>query len=1430
MDKPEQRIAEMSDELTQLRREKQIQTALERVRAKGMAMHHTEELQEVILVVFQQLKQLGIQMDVSFLEVFDDDKDTNIWVANPQHSYAQLVHIPFFKNPIMQRMLDARKNNEEFFTDEYSKGVKNRFYRRCFKHSDLKQIPEIFQSEILNRRGYARSTALTKHAALAMFNLDNKPYSDEENDILTRFSSVFEQTYTRFLDLQKAEAQAREAQIEAALERVRSRTMAMHQSDELSDVVGTLYDQLALLDIADIGCNIAIFDKINTGIELWMSAFDDIVLPRGYMIKGINHPYIQKAWDSWRLQASPFHISSKGAELKEYIEFLLNETDLKSLPDDFKDGMYGLDEAQITYINFEYGQISEVNSVKPLSEEKVDILSRFAKVFEQTYTRFLDLQKAEAQAREAQIEAALERVRAASMAMHQSSELIDISQVIYQQICELGIKIEGAGFHVDYRKDDDFNIFAVDATSNYPARFHIPYLDHPAWNLLRDAKEKNLDLLTIHLTQEEKNRMWDHYVEHYNLGKLPKKLLDIRYGGAGYDASNILLKEVNLFIWNDLGVPFSDKENDIFIRFGQVLEQTYTRFLDLQKAEAQAREAQIEAALERVRSRTMGMQKSEELNEIIQVVYEQFVHLNINIEHTGFIIDYKARDDMNIWLADQHEIPSQVTIPYFDSEHWNSFNEAKEKGMDFFANNLNFEEKNKFYQKLFELIPGLTEETKEYYFSCPGLAISTVLLENVGLYIENFSGIPYSDEENNTLMRFGNVFQQTYTRFLDLQKAEERAREAEIEASMERMRSRAMAMHKSDELADVVAVIFEELKILNFDPTLCAIGIYDEDTKGADWWISVSSEGVLPRSYHMAYLDGEWFHEVYDVWKNQMPHYVFEMSGDLKKKHDKLSMEQTDMKYLPEDVKSMLRDVESFKAFYISMRHGLLEVVTEDNLTNAQIELLQRFTKVIDLTYTRVDDLQKAEAREKEAVRQASLDRIRGEIASMRHTDDLLRITPLIWKELTVLRIPFFRCGVFIMDEDKKEVQAFLANPEGEALTTLTLPFDSAETTKDLVTQWRAQKVYSHVWDQDGYLAFFESMMKQGHVSNADIIENPPEELNLQFFPFRQGMLYVGSEQPLDTDQYEMMNRMARTFQSAYNRYEDFRLIEEAKQGAEQALGELKSTQNQLIQAEKMASLGELTAGIAHEIQNPLNFVNNFSEVSRELIDEIKEEKAKSKEHGDEELIMEILGDIEQNLEKINHHGERASSIVKGMLSHSRASSGERTMTDINALCDEYLRLAYHGLRAKDKSFNASYETDFDENLPKIEVASQDIGRVILNLINNAFYAVNEKKAKMDDQYEPKVSVATKRADSPPVGGAGGKGGHIQITVKDNGNGIPKESIDKIFQPFFTTKPTGKGTGLGLSLSYDIVKAQGGELKVVSTEGRGSEFTVKLPA
>jgi signal transduction histidine kinase len=287
--------------------------------------------------------------------------------------------------------------------------------------------------------------------------------------------------------------------------------------------------------------------------------------------------------------------------------------------------------------------------------------------------------------------------------------------------------------------------------------------------------------------------------------------------------------------------------------------------------------------------------------------------------------------------------------------------------------------------------------------------------------------------------------------------------------------------------------------------------------------------------------------------------------------------------------------------------------------------------------------------------------------------------------------------------------------------------------------------------------------------------------------------------------------------------YRNIRQKQKANLVLQKTLSDLQSTQAQLVQSEKMASLGELTAGIAHEIQNPLNFVNNFAEVNVELIDELETEANK----GNLEEVKLLAKDIKENETKINHHGKRADAIVKSMLQHSRKTSGQKELTDINALCDEYLRLSYHGLRAKDKSFNADFESKFDTTLAPINVVPQDIGRVILNLINNAFYAVNERQKKEQDSgYKPQVTLTTSK-----------QGDQVVIEVADNGTGMTEQVKEKIFQPFFTTKPTGEGTGLGLSLSYDIVKAHGGVLHVETIpvragtggENAGTNITINIP-
>jgi signal transduction histidine kinase len=633
--------------------------------------------------------------------------------------------------------------------------------------------------------------------------------------------------------------------------------------------------------------------------------------------------------------------------------------------------------------------------------------------------------------------------------------------------------------------------------------------------------------------------------------------------------------------------------------------------------------------------------------------------------------------------------------------------------------------------------------------------------------------------------------------------------EAQIEAALERVRGKAMGMRSSEDLAATIAIFYRELESFSITPRRCGVGLLDKEKRVAelstmnttDKGDSIEIIGKILMQGHPV-LEG-----VFDNWILQQEYHPVLRGNDIKQYYQLLRPQISFPEY-PNDAVQY--------GYFFFFPEGGVYAWTENELAEDELRIYRKFTSVLGLTYKRSKDLKNAEMRTKEAVKQATLDRVRAEIASMRTKQDLDRITPLIWSELTILGISFTRCGVFIMDDAQQLIHTFLSTPDGKAIAAFHLPYSTPGNISKVLSHWVNKENYVDHWDETTFTEFADTLVAQGAlISSEQYLQTIPQGgLYLHFLPFLQGMLYVGNATQLPHEEIKLIQSVAQAFSTAYARYEDFNKLEAAKQQVDKTLVDLKQTQQQLVQSEKMASLGELTAGIAHEIQNPLNFVNNFSEVSNELLDEMKEEIEK----GNVEDAKAIALDVKQNLEKILHHGKRADGIVKGMLQHSRSSGGVKEPTDINILADEYLRLAYHGLRAKDKSFNASMKTEFDESLEKVNIIPQDIGRVILNLITNAFYVVTERKKQEGDGYEPLVSVLTKKEN-----------GSVRIIVKDNGNGIPQKVLDKIFQPFFTTKPTGQGTGLGLSLSYDIVKAHGGELKVETKEGEGSEFTITVP-
>lgn len=1040
--------------------------------------------------------------------------------------------------------------------------------------------------------------------------------------------------------------QARELEIESCLERVRAVAMGMSKREDMLEVCKVICQQLRSLNVKEIR-NVQtaiIYESKGTYLNYEYYAKHDKLL-----ITEVNYQLHDEhsAFVSQMLKGAGelYTHSFAGKELKDWYEYQ------KSTPQ-FAD-TYLEDAPSLNYYMFSLGVVVlGISTYVPLAEDEINLFKRFRNVFDLAYQRYADIEQAEARARDSQIEAALEKVRSRSLAMHKSDELREVVNVVFQKLQELdfGMK-EGAAIIIIFPSDNQYHIqWITDPTQSYATSFKVPYNEYSISTDLLNAKKSKTDFYSRIYAFEEKNSHFNFLFKFSDYKLLPAEIKKTILESRDFGVSVALAENSAILIPSTVGRLLSKNEKEILQRFIRVFEQSYTRFLDLQKAEANTREAQIEAALERVRSRSLAMHKSDELSAIAKTMFEQLRRLGLELEDGLMIMLFRegSHDQLHWPVFEGVDTDTMFLVPYFDHPVMNEVYRAREAGVKFIERHFDKVVKDDFLEKIFSITDykDVPEEFKKKNLAGSCYHYSFAMEKYTGILMHAYNRHSYPVEYNDILKRFARVFEQAYVRFLDLQKAESQAREAKIEAALERVRAKAMAMHKTEDLNPAVAVVFEELEKLDLGVLRCGISVLDKEKRTGDVWVTSTTDmgSAVQVSGDESFDIHPLLQGAFDAWLKQEDFYYLLEGEELTRYYE--AVRDAHFKLPESQMISANSAVKRQYCFAAVLNAGVLFAFREHDFSEEAKKVMKRFAIVFDLTYQRFLDIQKAEAHALQA--------------------------------------------------------------------------------------------------------------------EQDLIE-----------------------------------------------------IKAARKKAEEALAELQTTQKQLIQSEKMASLGELTAGIAHEIQNPLNFVNNFSDVSNELIDEMMQEVKR----GNFEEAKTIAEDVRKNLEKISHHGKRADGIVKGMLQHSRMSSGQKELTDLNALADEYLRLAYHGLRAKDKSFNAKFETNFDNSIGKINIVPQEIGRVLLNLINNAFYTVTEKKNQQPDSYEPNVTVRSKKTN-----------GKIEISIKDNGNGIPKAIIDKIFQPFFTTKPTGQGTGLGLSLAYDIImKGHGGELKVTTKEGEGSEFIIQLP-
>jgi signal transduction histidine kinase len=1073
--------------------------------------------------------------------------------------------------------------------------------------------------------------------------------------------------------------------------------------------------------------------------------------------------------------------------------------------------------------------ITDADKQWSITDFKLDRTEKVKKttaiLLEETIEELEQKRKAvEAQNRELEIESSLERVRTVAMGMQRPADMPEICRIIAHQLESLGIKeirnVQTAIFQKEkgtyinyeyYRRHNKTLITEVDYTND---EISLEF----AAQMMKGANEIFIRSLTGKQVED-----W------YNFQKTTNVFID-----------TWLEKAKSLtYYWFSLGPvalgistydPLSEEEINLFKRFRNVFELAYRRFIDIELAIAQAKEARIETALERVRAVAMAMRKPEDLSGIGETLFTELTTLDFpDLRNTEILINNDSKETITSYYYSDYGVTGIIEVFYKDHPTVRAWAEQMQKAGDAFAEVVIPENEMDAWRKYREEIGYLPDQkldkakTVYYYSYSIGLG---------GLSISTFK--PISKEQIKILERFRNVFNLSYQRYTDIAQAEAQAREAQIELGLERVRARAMAMRNSDELTELVDSVFKELTKLHFTLTRCFIWIFDADTLAARVWMANSEIDKTPKSYFVKYLDHPFYNGMINAWKNRDPKWIYDLKGDDKKSIDALLFNETEMSLLPEEVKKGMRSNERTFVSTSFNNFGCLQPGSLEPLSGENLDILSRFGKVFDLTYTRFNDLKQAEAQAREAKIEAALERVRARALAMQQPEELKNVAQVLRTEMGLLGVEELEtCSIYIHVDNSNNAECWYALK------------DPKQTEKRMVSDHFALDL-NDTWVGRQMLQFYNSNEK--HISivmtganRREWIEycykHSPEftgfygetipDRTYHLYKFSHGAIGAAAPGDISEESWRMLTRAASVFSLAYSRFKDLSQartglikLKEEKKRAEDALTELQATQKQLIQSEKMASLGELTAGIAHEIQNPLNFVNNFSDVSNELLEEMKTELVK----GNKEDAMAIAEDVKQNLEKILHHGKRADAIVKGMLQHSRMSSGQKELADINNLADEYLRLAYHGLRAKNKSFNAKFETDLDKSIDKINIIPQDIGRVLVNLINNAFYAVSEKQKQNIPGYEPTVKIKTLK--NPPLGG---RGAEIEVRIKDNGTGIPQKVLDKIFQPFFTTKPTGQGTGLGLSLSYDVVKAHGGELKVETKEAEGTEFIIQLP-
>jgi signal transduction histidine kinase len=975
----------------------------------------------------------------------------------------------------------------------------------------------------------------------------------------------------------------------------------------------------------------------------------------------------------------------------------------------------------------------------------------------------------------------------------------------------------------------------------------LPYFKDKLFDEAWESKNRGDDYFAKEFSFDVKNNFWKHAFQHSDYRQLPDEYKKIILESQSHGLAWAWAENSAIMIPSIQGDLPSDDQKKILIRFAKVFEQSFIRFLDLQKAEEQAREAKIEAALEKVRSRSLAMHKSDELNEVVKVLFEKMTELEVPSTAVAIQTFSENSKDVHCFVCGDVGtgiVISQYLLPYFDHPILEDFHKAREKKLELYVGTYSKKEKDSFYDVVLKLpeLKDLPAEVNSMIRESEVYEITMVPAKKSVLTVNDFYGNRLSDGQVNILKRFAKVFDQAYTRFLDLQKAEAQNRQAQINLALERVRARSLAMQKPDDLNKVNEELLRQLQELHIDG-LSGVSIWLIDKEGLITAWDLSNPGNMrdPRSATLRY-DATKFDLIGEPWRifnsSDMDYVVLDYPVEKLRKAVK-EWAEVDTSIADEFQEALDNGSLTHQWNPLARHsHGFLSIDLVKHPSDGIREIVTKMAGVFSLAYRRFLDLQKAEEQAREAQIELSLERIRSQVTAMQESSDLLDIVVTMRTEFVNLghEAQYFWHMRWLTDHYKKAMTSGDGTKIGMVMTLPRHIHGNIES----VAKWEKsnESTYVLAMEVDEAVDYIDKMITLGDFEKVDPQAPTLDDIRhiggLTFIMARTTHGEIGYSLPgvvpnPPTDALDTLVSFAGVFDLAYKRFEDLKaaeqqalLIREERDRLEVALKELHATQDQLVQQEKLASLGQLTAGIAHEIKNPLNFVNNFSELSAELIQEVREEIESVGAIHELPLqdVYDILDDIEANLTTIHKHGSRADSIVKSMLEHSRGGSGKMEPTDLNSLLKEYVNLSFHGMRAGKDPINVDLQFDLDESVTEVPLIAEDFSRVIINLSNNAFDAMRSLSAERsanDKDYKPKLTIRTHQIDSGTT-----------IEIEDNGGGIPNELKGKILQPFFTTKKGTEGTGLGLSITNDIIKAHKGTLDVRSSEN-GSIFTIHLP-